>query len=87
MISRRSFLAAGGVLIVGLGLDGAFGEPFLLAALAKGGQVRPLAVKVEGGLIRVLLVEEEKLGVLRGAVRAVDQAPRLRLPHRRRLLL
>jgi hypothetical protein len=45
-------------------LYGAFGEPFLLAALAKGGQVRAFAMEVEGSVVLVLLVEEEEVGVL-----------------------
>src|SRR3989442_6018944 len=45
---------------VDLHLDGALGEPFLLPALAVGGQVRGLAVGVEGGVVLVLLVEDEE---------------------------
>src|SRR6266542_6464837 len=44
---------------VDLHLDGALGEPFLLPALAVGGQVRGLAVRVEGGVVLVLLVEDD----------------------------
>src|SRR5438477_10359488 len=63
---------------VDLHLDGALGEPFLLPTLAVGGEVRGLAVGVEGGVVLVLLVEEEELGVLRRAVRAIDEAAGLR---------
>src|SRR5687767_12405373 len=72
---------------VDLHLHGAFGQPFLLAALAVGGQVRRLAVKVEGGVVLVLLVEEKEIRILRGAVRPIDEAARLRLAHGRHLLL
>src|SRR5262249_25548862 len=53
---------------VDLHLDRALGEPLLLAALAVGGQVRRLPVGVESGVVPVLLVEEEQIGVLGGPV-------------------
>src|SRR5690348_16483368 len=59
---------------VDLDLDGALGEPFLLPPLAIRGEVRRLAVQVEGGLVLVLLVEEEQIGILAGAVRTVGEA-------------
>src|SRR2546426_7975898 len=72
---------------VELHLHRALGEAFLLAALAIRGEVRRLSVGVEGGVILVLLVEDEEVGVLRRAVRAIHEAARLGLPDRRHLLL
>src|SRR5436309_4049103 len=72
---------------VDLHLDGALGEPFLLAALPVGGQVRGLAVRVEGGVVLVLLVEDEELGVLRRVVRAIDEAAGLRPAYRCHLIV
>src|SRR5690242_10135399 len=43
-------------------------------------------LRVEGGVVLVLLVEDEELGVLRRAVRPIGQAARLRLAHHSRLL-
>src|SRR5205807_4348422 len=72
---------------VELHLDGALGEPFLLAALAEGREVRGLAVGVEGRIVLVLLVEDEEVGILRRPVRSIDETARLGATHRRRLLL
>src|ERR1700730_14727811 len=72
---------------VDLHLGRALGKPFLLAALAIGGEVRRLAVKIEGGVVLVLLVEDEDIRVLRGPVRAIDEAARFRLLDRGHLLL
>src|SRR5713101_4814307 len=69
-----------------LHFGGALDQAFIFAALAVGGQVRRLAVDVEGRVILVLLVEDEDVGVLRGPVGAVDQAPGLGLFHHRGLL-
>ncbi len=49
--------------------------------------MRRLAVQVEGRVVLVLLVEDEEVGVLGGAVRAIDEAARLRPAHHRHLLL
>src|SRR5688572_26432157 len=68
-------------------LDGALGEAFLLTALAILREVRRLAVRLEGGLVLVLLVEEEEIGVFRRAVRPVHEAARLALAHDAGLLL
>src|SRR5713101_3037104 len=69
-----------------LHLGGALGQPFLLATLAVGGEIGRLAVDVEGRVVLVLLVEDEDVGILRGAVRAIDEAARLGLAHHRGLL-
>src|SRR6266498_2869879 len=71
---------------VDLHLGGALGQSFLLATLAIGGEVGRLAVHVEGRIVPVHLVEEEDVGILRGAMRAIDEAARLRFPHDPRLL-
>src|SRR6266498_4195516 len=70
---------------VDLHLGGALGQSFLLATLAIGGEVGGLAVHVEGRIVPVHLVEEEEVGILRGAMRAIDEAARLRFPHDPRL--
>src|SRR5712691_521889 len=71
---------------VDLDLGRAGYEPFLLTALAVGSQVRRLAMGVEGRVVLVLLVEDEEVGIFRGAMRAIDEAARLRLPDRGYLL-
>ena len=45
---------------VDLDLGRALGEAFLLAPLAIGGEVRRLPVEIEGGVVLVLLVEDEE---------------------------
>src|SRR6266851_2856371 len=72
---------------VELHLDPALGEAFLLAALAVGRQVGRLAMGVERGIVLVLLVEDEDVRILRGAVRAIDETARLRALHLRHLFL
>src|SRR5262245_28465432 len=71
---------------VDLHLGRALRQSFLLAALAIRGEVRRLPVQVERRVVLVHLVEDEEVGVLRGAVRAVDETARLRLPHHACLL-
>src|SRR2546427_2832719 len=76
--------AALGTTLVGeravdLHLRRARDEPFLLATLAIRREVRGFAVGVEGGVVLVLLVEDEEVGILRRPVRAVHEAARLRL--------
>src|SRR5882724_2694435 len=72
---------------VELHLDPALGEAFFRAALAVGRQVGRLAMGVERGIVLVLLVEDEDVRILRGAVRAIDETTRLRALHLRDLLL
>src|SRR5712691_162106 len=69
-----------------LHFGGALDQAFVFAALTVGGQVRRLAVDVEGRVVLVLLVEDEDVGVLRRPVGAVDEAARLGLAHYRGLL-
>ena len=49
---------------VDLDLGRTRGQALLLAALSVGGQVRRLAVQLEGGVVLVLLVEDEEPGLL-----------------------
>src|SRR5258706_3954212 len=48
---------------VDLHLGRPVGEAFLLAALAIGGEMRRLPMQVEGGVVLVLLVEDEDVGI------------------------
>src|SRR2546425_91563 len=60
--------------------------PKRVAALAEGGEVGRLSMRIEGGVRTVLLVEEEEVRVLLRPVQPVDEAVGLRLDHRRHLL-
>src|SRR5262249_901866 len=76
-----------GVRLVGeravdLDLGRAGDEALLLAALAICRQMRSFAVGVERGVVLVLLVGEEGVGILRRPVRTVDEAAGLGLAHR-----
>src|SRR5215467_10175096 len=86
MGAPRSEHALLGERAVDLDLRWALGQSFLLAALAVAGQVGRLAMHVEGGVVLVHLVEDEEIGILCRAMRAIDETARLRLSDDPRLL-
>src|SRR5687768_14210698 len=87
MCDFRSSSTLVGERAVDLDFDRALGEPLLLTAFPVLGEMRRLAVSLEGRLVLVLFVEQEELRVLRRAVRPVHEAARLVLADDTRLLL
>src|SRR6187549_873388 len=71
---------------IDLHFDFSIDQTLLFPALAECGKVRRVAMRLERRVVHVGFVKKEELGIGRGSVRAIDDAPRLRAEHNGSLL-